>query len=321
MFETITKKMSLILIFVALFTLCGCQGGGTEDYTLPELDGGAMRMLCIGNVDDLESVSIRTYDSRIEGGFSVSDGQIGVERPTVHQYFIAYSEDLGSPMTLPWTASSYKDSFMLSADFYAFEGKLSELKYEYTYFDTESLFDCTVRIYNGSELVGKLFFNAYVFVSRDWIENFVGELENTFVCVDISRATSGVNPVCLALGNVEKSELCSRIVEYSSSISGGWHTEFWKSSRDDVVFTAQMSFIGAGALGTENLISLTAEFYETDMISGTIGAESDTPGQIKIFCGEQLLGLINYTSEQTIDADTLAGLVLDRAVFICKIEI
>lgn len=314
MFETITKRLSLILILAAVLALCGCQGGSTEDYSVPDLDGGAMRMLCIGNVDGLDSVSIRTYSSRVEGGFSVSDGQIGVERPTVHQYFIAYNEDLGSPITLPWTASSYKDSFMLSADFYAFEGKLSELKYEYTYFDTESLFDCTVRIYNDSELVGKLFFNAYVFISRDWIENFVGELENALVCVDISRATSGTNSVCLALGNIGESELCSRIVEYSSSISGGWHTDFWKSSRDDVVFSAQMSFIGADELGAENLISLNAEFYEIDMVSGTVRTDSDTPGQIKILCGDHLLGLVNYTSEQTIDADMLAHLVLDRAV-------
>ncbi len=142
------KKLSLIVALAMIFTLCAvlCACQDSDDYVLPELDGGSMKMLCFTNVDSLENIRIRTYDSRVDGGFSAADGLTCVERPTVHQYFIAYSEELGSPYTLPWVASSYKNSFMLSADFYAFEGEISKLAYEYTYFDTESLFMIMIKI-------------------------------------------------------------------------------------------------------------------------------------------------------------------------------
>lgn len=213
---------------------------------------------------------------------------------------------------------------MLSADFYAFDGELSELEYKYTYFDTESLFNCTVRIYNGSELVGKLFFNPYVFISRDWIENFVGELESSLVCVSLSRTQTNTMPLCLTLGNVEDSELCARLIGYSARISGGWHTEFWKSTYKSTASTVQMSFIGSGALAgnsdTENLISLTAEFYDLGGELTEIRAQSDALGQIKIFDGERLVGLVNYTSDQPIDADVLERLVIEKIINIYKLS-
>lgn len=315
------KKVSFVLAFAMIFALCAafCSCQSTDGYTIPDLDAKSMKMLCIGNINSLEGVdSIRHYDSRIDGGFSAESGEKSIERPTVHQYFIAYSEELGSPVALPWVASSYKDSFMLSADFYAFDGELSEFEYKYTYFDTESLFNCTVRIYNGSELVGKLFFNPYVFISRDWIENFVRELESTLVCVSLSRTQTDATPLCLTLGNVENSELCARLIGYSASISGGWRTEFWKSSYKSTVSSVEMSFIGAGALAgnsdKENLISLTAEFYDLGGELTEIRAQSDALGQIKIFDGERLVGLVNYTSDQPIDADVLGRLVIEKII-------
>lgn len=316
------KKVSFVLAFAMIFVLCAafCSCQSTDGYTIPDLDAKSMKMLCIGNINSLEGVdSIRHYDSRIDGGFSAESGEKSIERPTVHQYFIAYSDELGSPVALPWATSSYKDSFMLSADFYAFDGELSELEYKYTYFDTESLFNCTVQIYNGSELVGKLFFDPYVFISRDWIENFVRELESTLVCVSLSRTQTDATPLCLTLGNVENSELCARLIGYSASISGGWYTEFWKSTYKSTASTVQMSFIGAGTLGggeTGNIISLSAEFYEFEgeVNIDDLRVESDDIGQIKIFIGDRLVGLVNYTSDQPIDADMLGRLVIEKNI-------
>lgn len=79
-----------------------------------------------------------------------------------------------------------------------------------------------------------------------------------------------------------------------------------------------MSFIGAGALAgnsdKENLISLTAEFYDLGGELTEIRAQSDALGQIKIFDGERLVGLVNYTSDQPIDADMLGRLVIEKII-------
>ena len=286
------KKISILLAIAVIFsilTFSGCASilndSVDKDKRVAITDGG-LTFLCLRNPLNVYSdYSVKSQSWDFREGLEIDSGEEYYKRPYLKVQADIYSKELGDDrlFSLFDKAGSTKHSVTIVGEFYAFEGELQVLRYEFSAFDfEENVLDTTVRIYSDDELVGKVFFCTNLSLSQEYCANYLDKMlikvsVNKYMSIegtaDLDFAYSSVPNIsyaaldCLGLGDIRNWSECVNVTDYKSNISGGYDYVFWHGNYSRVKNDIEIEFT---ALGIDEPVRLKSTFYEYRGVLGSL---------------------------------------------------
>lgn len=316
----IAKIMLLVLLLTSAFSFVGCvKKDGIDVNKRFNIDDGTINFLCMRSVPRIfPEYQQKTHVwSVIPLGerFTIIDGKETYTRP-----YISYN----------FTSSTY--SMSIDADFYAFQGKIGEIKYE---FDKCAKSDVKIQVYNDKELVGMVSINTDSKMSEDFYKSI---LDKTLFVITVdkysdieysSKTPSNTSTKNMAnLSTMEISYLSIRdIRNYSSEISLTTYRPYFVggiSYIDRVIEQyreiSSRAMLEFSVASLECNIKMDAEFYEYRAPMGKINyhfLHDDEKGDyIELRTQRGIVGRIYYSSDCDIPQEWLIDFLNENLVVI-----
>ena len=339
------KKISLLkiiiflLLLVSVVILSGCAEPIDKEKRI-ELDSDGLSFLCLRNIKEIyPNYSIRSQSWEFRQGLKIVDGEEEYARPYIKVQFNIYSEELGDDANIferLFLIGTFKHSLTVVGEFYAFEGEVGTISYEFYSFDIkEKVLDTTANIYNNGNLVGKVYFISDLLLPRDY---YVDILDKALIKVivsknndarcsvedsvdwsdapDLSQSTVDI----LGLGNMIRWEN-GEILNYTSEFEGGYNFSFWHGDYIRAVNNVRLSYRPVEA---EKEIDIKAEFYEyrgfIDSLEYEVDAidyaKDDYDRVLNIYSNSILVGKVYYCSADGVTDELIKNIIVNNIIFI-----
>ena len=341
----IAKIMLLVLLVTSALSFVGCSNKNKIDVNKRfNIDDGTINFLCMRSIPNVFSeYAIRSHSWRsgyYDEGLCIIDGNETYTRPRISYNATIVSSVLGDGRTFYEKYinkyismhGSYEYSVKIGADFYAFQGAIGEIRYE---FDKFKLNGEEIEIYNNDELVGIVSVKTSLNMSEDFYRNI---LDQTLFVITVdkysnieysSKTPSNTSTKTMPnLSTVELSYLSVRDIRnysdeisltiYKSYLNGGiFYLDRIIPEYREVSNEATLEF-SVASLGCN--IKMDAEFYEYRAPMGKINyhfLHDDEKGDyIELRTQRGIVGRIYYSSDCDIPQEWLIDFLDENLVVI-----
>ena len=342
--KLIAKIILLVLLVTSALSFVGCSNKNKIDVNKRfNIEDGTINFLCMRSVPRV----FPQYIERVHGWsithsgerFSVLDGKETYTRPFISYGVTLFPYGLGDGRNFyeknikpHITGKKYEYSMMIDADFYAFQGAIGEIRYE---FDKFKLNGEEIEIYNNDELVGIVSVKTSLNMSEDFYRNI---LDQTLFVITVdkysnieysSKTPSNTSTKTMPnLSTVELSYLSIRdirnysneisLTTYESSLTGGIHyigrvIEEYREVSSEVMLEFSVASL-------ECNVKMDAEFYEYRAPMGKINYHflyDDEKGDyIELRTQRGIVGRIYYSSDGNLTQEWLIDFLDENLVVI-----
>ena len=329
--ELVARLMLVVILVVSATSMCSCKDNIQIDMTQRfNLDDGSIKFLCMEYINQDDSNYIqKDMLWYFCDGIQFSDGTEEYSRPYINCSGGIYVEELGDGRLL--YNNGKKVSFTFDAQYYAFQGEIGELRYEFV---KNMLFEKRINIYNNNELVGKISFKTRLIISNEVYSYF---LDNHLCYIDIEKYTNVIPSTrvpdeipmgvpnldvaqhsYLSIRNVENSEDSFEIIEYTSKFSNGFKKMYanyyeYTNAINKVDITMKVNLF-------DTHLHITAEFYEYREQMGEIEyvfiMDNEFANCVELYSNSILVGKVFYSSEAEISQEWFTSFLNENLVVI-----
>ena len=342
--KLIARALVLVLLVTSVFSFVGCADKESVDLSRRfNIDDGTINFLCMRSIPNVFSgYGARTQswgDGLYDEKLYIIDGKETYARPHISCSFTLVSSELGDGRTFYEKYinryinihGSYEYSLKISADFYAFQGKLGKVRYEfdkYKYNKGEE-----IRIYNDNELIAQIVVITKLKLSEDFYRNLFNKTL-FIITVDkysgIEYSTKSPNHNMMSkepnLNTMQLSYLSIRdirnyssdinLTEYKSNFVGGYYyvdqkIEYYREIMNEV----EMEFINKSL---ESNIKIEAEFYEyreaMGQIEYTFVVDKEKGECVELYTNSNLVGKVFYSADGEVSQEWLTDFLNENLV-------
>ena len=342
--KIIARVMLVVLLFAGTLNLAGCGNKIQVDLNKQfNIDDGTINFLCMRSISKVfTEYGIRTHrwnSGYYDEGLYIVDGKEHYTRPHITYNATILSSDLGDGRTFYQKYinkyismhGSYMYSIKISADSYAFQGELGEIRYE---IDEYKLKGKKISIYNNNELIGETTVITKLKLSDDFYRDLLNK--TLFVItVDkyskIERSQASIDEEIkylepnldimqlsfLSIRDIRNDNDTIELSTYKTKVLGGYSGLFGRWLYDSAVNELDLEFYDKTL---KSNIKIETEFYEYRVPTGEIEyvfvADKEKGKCVELYTNSCLVGKIFYSSDAEISQDWLIDFLNENLVVI-----
>ena len=334
--KILARVMLVVLLFSSAINLSGCGKNVYVDIKKKfNLNDGKITFLCLSNISTNREVWGHGYCK----GVYITDGNESYERPCITYSSTIVDEKLGDGRTFYEkhikkylsTGGSSEYSMIIGASFYAFQGDLGVLRYEFEPYYSKGE---KIKIYNNDELIGIVSVTTKLNISKEFYIEMLDEKLFTITADKYLLTEPGDTapkeedaaiPPSLLISEISYLTIrdlrnCDEnitLTDYISNFHGGYSSVKWQTGYEPVKNENKLCFQVPSLSAS---IQIQAEFYEYREKMGKIEYEfvSDLENgdYVELYSHSILVGRVLYSSDVKISEEWMVRFLNENLVVI-----